>query len=225
MAAVTTAPGLPPSGLHLEASSLSTLPDPRSQDVSPRLSRSASPSPHPDLSSEVATLSNKLISAINYQTNLDDTLTGTRHELAAAKERIRQLEAEGREHARLLDTGLLVKKAELEDESGRLMAKLAEERQRRTVVEKDKKGIEQELMNLSTALFEEANEVPAGFQFLMVELRLREVDGLCCPEGTRSGRTPKRTTTSSTERYGTTLSLASRTTIGAQSGYAANVRP
>ena len=159
MAAVTTAPGLPPSGLHGEAGSLSTLPDPRSPDASPRLSRSASSSPHPDLNSEVATLSNKLISAINYQTNLDDTLTGTRHELAAAEERIRQLEAEGKEHARLLATGLLIKKAEVEDESGRLMAKLAEERQRRTMVEKDKKGIEQELMNLSTALFEEANEV------------------------------------------------------------------
>lgn len=160
MAEVITASGLPPSGLHLEASSISALPDPRSPDVSPRLSRSASSSPHPELSSEVATLSNKLISAINYQTNLDDTLTGTRHELAVAKERIRQLEAEGKEQARLLDTGLMVKKAELEDESGRLMVKLAEERQRRIVVEKDKRSIEQELMNLSTALFEEANEVP-----------------------------------------------------------------
>ena len=168
MATVISAPGLPPSGLHLEASSLSTLPDPRSPDVSPRLSRSASSSPHPDLNSEVATLSNKLISAINYQTDLDDTLTGTRHELAAAKERIRQLEAEGKEHARLLATGLLVKKAEVEDESGKLMAKLAEERRRRTVVEKDKKGIEQELMNLSTALFEEANEVP-DFRSLMTK--------------------------------------------------------
>ena len=47
----------------------------------------------------------------------------------------------------------------MDDESGRLVAKLAEERQRRTVIEKDKKGIEQELESLTTALFEEANQV------------------------------------------------------------------
>jgi len=53
----------------------------------------ASPVHHPDLSEEVATLSTKLINAINHQTFLDDTLSATRHELEAAKERIRELEA------------------------------------------------------------------------------------------------------------------------------------
>ena len=159
MAAVTMAPGLPHAVLHNEETSLSTLPNPKSPDMSPRLSRSASPSPHPDLSSEVAMLSNKLISAINYQTSLDDTLAGTRQELATAQDRIRKLEVEIQEHADLIANGILVRKTEVDNESGKLLAKLAEERKRRTVVENDKKGIEQELENLTTALFEEANEV------------------------------------------------------------------
>jgi len=159
MAAVTTAPGLPPSRLQLDAESLSTIPDPRSPDEFPSPQRSASFSPHPDLNSEVAALSNKLISAINHQTNLDDTLTATRQELEATRDRVRQLEAENREHVNLVATGALMRKAEVEEQASRLVAKLAEERKRRTVVEKDKKGIEQELENLTTALFEEANQV------------------------------------------------------------------
>lgn len=159
MAAVTAAPGLPSSRLQLDAESLSTIPDPRSPDEFPSPQRSVSSSPHPDLNSEVATLSNKLISAINHQTNLDDTLAATRQELEVAQTRIRQLEAENKEHANLVFSGALVRKAEVEEQASRLVAKLAEERKRRTVVEKDKKGIEQELENLTTALFEEANQV------------------------------------------------------------------
>ena len=166
------APGLPRAILQNEEASLSTLPDPRSPDLSPRLSRSASPSPHPDLSSEVAMLSNKLISAINYQTSLDDTLTGTRQELAAAQDRIRKLEAENDEHTKLVASGFFIRKSEVDDESGKLVAKLAEEKKRRIVVENDKKGIEQELENLTTALFEEANEV---FHFLYMYVLAKEV--------------------------------------------------
>lgn len=75
------------------------------------------------------------------------------------RDRVCQLEAENREHANLIATGALVRKAEVEEQASRLVTKLAEERKRRTVVEKDKKGIEQELENLTTALFEEANQV------------------------------------------------------------------
>ena len=157
MATATTF--LPRSGIQPEADSLSTLPDPRSPDISSMISRSASPSQHPDLNDEVATLSNKLISAINHQTSLDDTLTGTRHELDEAKRRIQLLETEIQEHTTQLATGILVRKVEMEDESRRLIEKLAEERQRRTIVEREKRGIEQELETLTTALFEEANQV------------------------------------------------------------------
>lgn len=118
-----------------------------------------SPSHHPDLSNEVATLSNKLISAINHQTTLDDTLSATRHELEVARERIRLLESENKEYADSVARGILVKRQAMELEKAKVVAQLAEERRQRAEVEKEKKNIEQELENLTTALFEEANKV------------------------------------------------------------------
>ena len=161
MATVTTAPGLPGSSdprMHSDPASLSTLPDPRSPNLSPDISRSNS-THHPDLSTEVATLSNKLIDAINHQTNLDDTLSATRHELNASQERVRQLEMAVQQHRDLIGSGTLIKRTDVEDKTVKLMANLADEKKQRDVVEKDKRGIEQELESLTTALFEEANEV------------------------------------------------------------------
>lgn len=160
MAAVTTAPGLPHQLPHADPDTLSTLPDPRSSHSSPDISRTNSATlHHPDLSNEVATLSNKLINAINHQTNLDDTLSATRHELAASQDHVRQLEAALQEHRDLVLNGVLVRKTDVEDKTSTLLASLADEKKQRGVVEKDKKGIEQELETLTTALFEEANQV------------------------------------------------------------------
>lgn len=158
MAAVTTAPGLPVSQMHSDPDSLSTLPDPRSPHASPDISRSNS-AHHPDLSAEVATLSNKLITAINHQTSLDDTLSATRHELNTSQERVRQLESQVQKHNDLISSGVLVRRTDVDDRTVKLMANLADEKKQRGVVEKDKKGIEQELESLTTALFEEANKV------------------------------------------------------------------
>lgn len=151
------APGLPASRSE---GSLSTLPDPRSHLASPDISRSNSTSPqHPELSNEVAALSNKLIHAINHQTDLDDTLNETRHELEAAQERLRQLEPMVQEHRSLVTNGILVRHSDVEAEFVRLKTALADERRQRARVENEKKGIEQELESLTTALFEEANGV------------------------------------------------------------------
>lgn len=159
MATVTSAPGLPSRSQH-DAETLSTLPDPRTPGASPSLSRRNSTSPHhPDLSNEVATLSNKLISAINYQTNLDDTLAATRHELEAARLRVTQLAAAAQEHAEMVARGILVRKTDVDHETRELELKLADEKRQRSLAEKDKKGIELELETLTTALFEEANQV------------------------------------------------------------------
>ena len=157
---VVNAPGLPKSRFQIDSESLSTIRDPRSPtDEFPSPQDSTASSPHPDLNIEVATLSNKLISAINHQTHLDDALTATRQELEFTQERLRHAEAKNREHAGLITNGALVQKAEVEQQASKFLAKISEERKRRTSVEKDKKGIEQELENLTTALFEEANEV------------------------------------------------------------------
>lgn len=149
--------------LHPDSENLSTLPDPRTSHSSVDVSRSNS-THHPDLSTEVATLSNKLISAINHQTNLDDSLSTTRHELESSRERIRQLESALQEYRDMVAGGLLVKKIDIEDKTLKLMANLADEKKQRGVVEKDKKGIEQELETLTTALFEEANQVRTVYQ-------------------------------------------------------------
>ena len=59
----------------------------------------------------------------------------------------------------MITKGVLVKKADVDDHTVSLMARLSEERKQRGVVEKEKKVIEQELEGLTEALFEEANKV------------------------------------------------------------------
>ncbi|KAK2629660.1 hypothetical protein QTJ16_000480 [Diplocarpon rosae] len=163
MAAVSSAPGMSSRLLRTlsdEEGLMTTLPDPRSRTVSPSLESGASTPPqHPDLSNEVATLSNKLINAINHQTNLDDTLSATRHELEAAQERIRQLEEENQEYAESMAHEVSLQESRADSEKAELLASLAEERRQRAEVEKEKKEIEQELETLTTALFEEANKM------------------------------------------------------------------
>lgn len=114
---------------------------------------------HPDLSNEVAALSDKLINAINNQTTLDDTLAETRQELENSRSRIQELEAEAKRREEEIANGELVRWADVEEDQKKLTATLAEERKQRGVVEKEKKNIEQELENLTAALFEEANKV------------------------------------------------------------------
>ena len=161
-----------PLGLSAQQSqseeTLSTLPDPRSPLTSPELSRSNSTSPHhPELSNEVAALSNKLIHAINYQTDLEDGLNATRHELESAQERVRQLEPLVQEHKSLVANGILVRQTDVEAELLRLKTSLADERRQRAKAENDKMGIEQELETLTTALFEEANQV--GYAYMLLD--------------------------------------------------------
>ncbi|KAL8733605.1 MAG: hypothetical protein Q9166_002014 [cf. Caloplaca sp. 2 TL-2023] len=157
------APGLPDVRNDSDPDTLSTLPEPRSPMTSPDLSRCNSTSPqNPALNNELATLSNKLIRAINHQTDLDDTLAGTRHELTLARQRIRQLEARTNDHEAMLASGELVCKSEVERQKAQLMENLAHEQKERGVMEKDKRGMEQELESLTTALFEEANQMVAA---------------------------------------------------------------
>jgi chromosome segregation ATPase len=142
-----------------EPDDLSTLPDPRSRALSPADATDDDATPHPDLSNEVATLSNKLISAINHQTSLDDTLSSTRHELDSARGRIRQLEMEVENYANKISSGTLIMSGVAQAEKDELLTSLAKERRQREEMEKGKKHMEQELENLTQALFEEANKV------------------------------------------------------------------
>ncbi|KAF5019075.1 hypothetical protein F66182_8915 [Fusarium sp. NRRL 66182] len=139
---------------------MSTIPDPRSRAMSPADdSRAATPNHHPDLNDEVATLSNKLINAINHQTFLDDSLSATRHELDAARDHIRSLETQNASQREMLAGDVWVRKQTVEAEKKVWQSKIAAERQKRLDTETEKKKIEQELENLTAALFEEANKM------------------------------------------------------------------
>lgn len=140
---------------------MSTIPDPRSRAMSPdSVDSSSMVAPHhPDLDDEVATLSTKLINAINHQTTLDDNLSATRAELERSRHRIHHLEAQVKEQRELLAGDVWVRRKTVEADKTRLLARVAEEKRARLDMEQQKKRIEQELENLTTALFEEANKM------------------------------------------------------------------
>jgi len=137
-----------------------TIPDPRSRALSPdNASIYSTPGHHPDLDQEVATLSTKLINAINHSTTLDDTLSTTRHELETAHDRIAELEDIVAQQQEKLNEDVWMRRSVAEEEKADLRARLATERNMRLEAEKDKKKIEQELENLTVSLFEEANKM------------------------------------------------------------------
>ncbi|KAM7220026.1 hypothetical protein V8F06_004540 [Rhypophila decipiens] len=144
---------------HDDANDLSTIPDPRSRAMSPADSDAMTTPHHPDLDNEVATLSTKLINAINHQTTLDDNLSATKMELEASFERIRQLEKQIEEQREMLAGDVWIRRKTVELEKTQLLARIAEEKKGRLEVEQQKKKIEQELENLTAALFEEANKM------------------------------------------------------------------
>lgn len=117
------------------------------------------PEQHPDLDDEVAKLSNKLINAINHQTNLDDTLSRTRIELEEAREKVRQLEEQTKQQREMLAGDVWVRRKSVETERSKLLSRVAEEKKGRLEMEQEKKRMEQELENLTAALFEEANKM------------------------------------------------------------------
>ncbi|CRK15846.1 hypothetical protein BN1723_017444, partial [Verticillium longisporum] len=100
--------------------------------MSPAVDASGYATPHhPDLNAEVATLSTKLINAINYQTTLDDTLSATRSELDKARQQIRTLEARNATQREMLSGDVWVRKRTVEEEKKKLLAVLAVEQSQR----------------------------------------------------------------------------------------------
>lgn len=150
-----------PPLVRTESEVMNTIPDPRSPTPQSALSRnnSTDSNMHPDLSQEVATLSTKLVNAINHQTTLDDSLQQTRHELDTARERLIQLEAQVAAHQEMVARGLLVEKEVYDKMEKQLLSDLQEERKRRQDAEKAKRKTDGEVEQLTAALFEEANVV------------------------------------------------------------------
>jgi GDP/GTP exchange factor Sec2p len=96
----------------------------------------------PELNEEIAKLSEKLINAINHQTNLDDSLQQTRHELERARQEIQRLTAHTKEHEKKLADGLLIPKEEFDRRESTLRSEVTAEKNRKVqeiTAEKDRK--------------------------------------------------------------------------------------
>ena len=154
----------PPQRYRSDSDVMNTIPDPRAPTPQPLTSRNDSldSSMHPDMSQEVATLSTKLINAINHQTALDDTLQQTRHELDVAREELTRLEHKVKEHERLVASGLLVDGAVYTKMEKQLVSELQEEKSKRIEAEKARRKVDGEVEALTAALFEEANVMVAA---------------------------------------------------------------
>lgn len=116
----------------------------------------------PDLSAEVAMLSTKLVNAINYQTNLDDSLQQTRHELSQSQQELARVKSQKKQLDDMISSGILVRASEFERRMFEMRSQLALERTARETAEKAKKQTEAELENLTVSLFEEANTMVAA---------------------------------------------------------------
>ena len=125
-------------------------------------SEEVEPQYKPDLSAEIAMLSTKLVNAINYQTNLDDSLQQTRHELDQNRQELARVRAEKQHIDDLVSKGILVRKSEVDQTIAKLKADLASERAAREAADRSRKQTEGELENLTSALFEEANTMVAA---------------------------------------------------------------
>ncbi|PVI06509.1 Sec2p-domain-containing protein [Periconia macrospinosa] len=149
---------------HSDNEVMNTIPDPRVATPQPTITRNNSTDSdmHPDLSQEVATLSTKLINAINHQTNLDDVLQQTRHERDAAKDKLSKVELRLRVHEEKMFKGLVVDKVIFDKMEKQMRMELDEERKRRTAAEVAKRKTDAEVEQLTAALFEEANDMVAA---------------------------------------------------------------
>ncbi|KAK2075073.1 hypothetical protein P8C59_009231 [Phyllachora maydis] len=153
--------GFPPP----DEADMSTLPDPRRRAVRSTISQGQSSShhhhdhDHDHVDDEVTTLSTKLIKAINHQTAIDDNLSVTRAELENAHEQIRILEQKVATQQDMLASHVWIKRSSVEAEKTALLGRIADEKKAKHEVEQQKRKMEQELENLTAALFEEANKM------------------------------------------------------------------
>lgn len=139
---------------------MTTIPDPRSRSMTPaNVDGSPNTEQHPELSDEVATLSAKLIQAINHQTTLDDNLSQARGELEKARDQIKSMEAQLEKQKEMLVGDVWIRRKSVEAEKTNLLSRIAEEKRLRLDAEQEKKRIEQEVEGLTTELFEEANRM------------------------------------------------------------------
>lgn len=143
-----------------QEASFHTIRDPRMTSTSD-LSRASSSSRGADNKDEVAVLSDKLISAINHQQQLDDNLAQTRHELQSANSRAAELEAKIKEYESRISNGELMTKETAEKQNEKIRTDVEVTRKQNEQLLQEKKSLQLDAENLSASLFEEANKMVA----------------------------------------------------------------
>ncbi|KAJ2906020.1 hypothetical protein MKZ38_003503 [Zalerion maritima] len=138
---------------------LSTLPDPRIRNVTPSQGPRPQTPHHPDLSNEVAALSQKLVHAINLQTSLDDTLSETRHDLGLARKRIQDLEGIVASQKATLDGDVWIRRTTVEPEKELLRQRIRDVRREMAASEAETKRMRDELADYSTKVMASAQEM------------------------------------------------------------------
>ena len=109
-------------------------------------------SQHPDLSDEMASLSTKLVKAINHQTNLDDELQATRHELEVARDKVAELEVAAQVQNELAASEKQALRDHADNEAAQLRKEMEEEKDKR-------QQLESEINDLTASVFTEANNM------------------------------------------------------------------
>jgi Rab guanine nucleotide exchange factor SEC2 len=142
-------------------SSFRTIADPRTASTSDLSRTGSNSSKHPDLSNELSTLSDKLVSAIEHNSSLDSQLAAAKRELEETRARIAELEEESKLHGEKLSKGDLITKENADDLNQKLTAELEEEKKQKAAVLQEKRGIEGELESLTASLFDQANQMVA----------------------------------------------------------------
>ncbi|BFZ64640.1 rab guanine nucleotide exchange factor S2 [Saitoella coloradoensis] len=107
----------------------------------------------------------KLITAVERQADLEDALNSARRELEASKARLSTLEEEARVNAEklgMVDRGEYILKSDAEQVQAQLTKELNEATNGKKQAEKERKGMETELEELTCSLFEEANKMVAS---------------------------------------------------------------
>ncbi|ODQ50508.1 hypothetical protein SAICODRAFT_39818, partial [Saitoella complicata NRRL Y-17804] len=107
----------------------------------------------------------KLIIAVERQADLDDALNSARRELEASKARLSTLKEEARVNAEklgMIDRGEYILKSDAEQVQASLTKELNEAVNGKKQAEKERKGMETELEELTRSLFEEANKMVAS---------------------------------------------------------------
>ncbi|KAK9894114.1 hypothetical protein P389DRAFT_198206 [Cystobasidium minutum MCA 4210] len=131
-----------------------------------------------DLSSQVTSLNGKLVASYNRVGNLEDEADQKVMEIKTLASKVERLEAERKTWEDKYEGGLLVEKDHVQLELTRMMDRVIEETASRGKAESDKAHIEQELEQLSSQLFTEANKMVAieRMERLKAERKMEELE-------------------------------------------------